>query len=142
MIALRWLKHHKDRNQAARARFNRLAKLLESPIERLFWQDGYEYLSQYGRFTPQQEIGPYRVDFTLTYIAGVDPNLLKIAIELYGYEHHNAAPQVIYDAKRTRYLQKKNWKVIIFWGSEIYGDCAGCVRETIDLVRAWSRWLR
>lgn len=121
-------------------RFERLAKRLESPIERLFWQTGYKRLSRWGHFTPQQDIGPYRVDFTLTNIPGVP--LLNVVIELYGYDFHSKPEQVIRDAVRIRVLQRARWKVIVFWGFEINRDCVACVSEAAGLVREWAKWLR
>ena len=121
-------------------RFDRLAKLCESPIERLFWQTGYKRLSRMGHFTPQQKIGPYRADFVLTDIPGVP--LLNVVIELYGYKYHSTPEQVTRDAERVRALQRARWQVVIFWGFEINGNCMACVRRTEFLVREWSKWLR
>ena len=122
------------------ARFERLGKLLQSPIERLFWEHGYNRLSKLGRFTPQVEIGRYRADFTLDRIPGV--SLLKVVIEVDGYDHHSTPSQRNYDTARDRDLEKAGWRVIHFTGSHIYLDCAGRVRETEELVKAYSKWLR
>lgn len=136
MIFFNWLK----RKDPAQARFDRLAKRLESPIERRFWAHAYGPLSALGRFTPQYNSSGYRLDFALTNIPGVD--LLRVAIELYGYEFHHKPTDVLYDAKRKRILQRNGWQLVTFWGSEINLNCEGCVRETVELVREWSRWLR
>ena len=123
------------------ARYKRLSKLLDnSHIERSFWANGYKPLSTLGQFVPQVKIGPYRVDFTLTNIPGVPR--LKVVIELDGFDYHSSPSQFTRDAKRTRDLQRAGWKVIRFTGAEINGDVRGCVRETADFVRDWSRWLR
>ncbi len=119
------------------ARYKRLSKLLESPIERLFWANGYKPLSRLGQFTPQVKIGPYRVDFTWTNIPGAPR--LKVVIELDGHEFHSTPQQRNNDTERIRKLQKLRWQVITFTGSQINGDCLACVRETADLVREWSR---
>lgn len=137
MILFDWLKVKKDPHQA---RFDRLAKRLESPIEQRFWAHAYGPLSSLGIFTPQHNTAGYRLDFALTNIPGV--SLLKVAIELYGYEYHHKPDDVLYDAKRKRILQRNGWQVVTFRGSEINSDCEGCVRETAGLVREWSRWLR
>lgn len=121
-------------------RFDRLAKRLESPIERLFWQTGYKNLSRLARFTPQQKIGPYRVDFILDNIPGV--SLLKVIIELDGQEFHSTPEQRDYDTKRVRYFQRRGWQVIRFTGSQVNGNCLACVQETEGLIREWSKWLR
>lgn len=121
-------------------RFDRLAKLDESPIERLFWQTGYRHLSRLGHFTPQVKIGPYRVDFVLDNIPGV--SLLKIVIELDGHEFHSTPEQRNYDTERDRYLLRRGWQVVRFTGSQINGNCVACVNEVAGLVREWSKWLK
>ena len=137
MIALPpWLK----RKDPAQARLERLAKLLESPIETLYWTHGYKYLSRYGCFEPQTEIGPYRADFTLTRIPGV--KLLKVVIELDGHEHHKSQEQRNYDEARKQDFQLDGWRVIVFTGSKVYGDCNWCINRTVQLVRLWSWQLR
>ena len=128
---------HRDPDQI---RYDRLAKLLESPIERIFWANGYKPLSHLGQFTPQAKIEAYRVDFTLTNIPGVPR--LKVVIELDGHEFHSTPKQRNDDTERIRKLQKLRWQIITFTGSQINGDVRGCVRETADMVREWSRWLR
>ncbi len=131
---------HRDPDQI---RYDRLAKLLESPIERLFWANGYKYLSRLGQFAPQTKIGVYRADFTLTNIPGVPR--LKVVIELDGHEFHSTSQQRNNDTERIRKLQKLRWQIITFTGSQINSDVRGCVRETADLVRGFRelfRWLR
>ncbi len=133
---IKWL-INKDPDQA---RYKRLAKLLESPIERAFWAQGYSLLSTLGQFTPQVEIGPYRVDFTLTNIPGVPR--LKVVIELDGHEFHSTPQQRNNDTERIRKLQKLRWQIITFTGSQINSDVRGCVRETADLVREFRKLFR
>lgn len=123
-----------------KARFDRLAKRLESPIEGQFWTSAYVPLSALGRFTPQVRVEGYRVDFALTNIPGVD--LLKVVIELDGHDYHSTPEQRDHDTVKDRDLMKSGWQVVRFTGSQVNRDCAGCVRETVDLVRTWSRWLR
>ena len=130
----------KRRNDPHQDRMERMAKRLESPIERIFWSAGYWRLSRYGILTPQVNIRGYRADFTLTDIPGVP--LLKIVIELDGHEWHKTVEQRNEDYRRDRVLMKAGWQVIRFTGAEVYGDCAKCVAETVDLIRVWSRWLR
>jgi very-short-patch-repair endonuclease len=123
-----------------RVRFERLAKRLESPIEKRFWAHAYGPLSALGRLTPQIKIEGYRADFILTHIPGVD--LLKVIIELDGHDYHASPAQRDHDTARDRALMKAGWQVIRFTGSQINCDCAGCVRETVAIVREWARWLR
>ncbi len=124
-------------------RYDRLAKLLESPIERAFWANGYKPLSTLGQFTPQVKIGAYRVDFALTNIPGAPR--LNVVIELDGHEFHSTPQQRNADTERIRKLQKLRWQIITFTGSQINSDVRGCVRETAYLVREFRelfRWLR
>lgn len=140
-MTLKLLRNTKPtRDKLQQSRFERLAKRLESPIERLFWQWAYKALSKWGTLTPQVNIKGYRVDFALTDIPNVP--LLKIAIELDGHEWHKTVEQRNDDYRRDRVLMKAGWKVVRFTGAEIYGDCAGCVAEIADLVRVWVKWLR
>ncbi len=135
---VKWL-INRDPDQA---RYKRLSKLLESPIERIFWANGYKTLSTLGKFSPQTKIGAYRADFTLTDILPPGVPKLKVVIELDGYNYHRTAAQFATDTSRNRALQRAGWKVIRFTGAEINDDVRGCVRETADLVSEWSRWLR
>jgi very-short-patch-repair endonuclease len=98
------------RKDPDQARFDRLAKRLESPIEKRFWAHGYGPLSALGRLTPQVKVEGYRVDFALTDVPGVP--LLNVVMQ-----------------------------VVRFTGSQINRDCAGCVRETVALVKEWRKWL-
>lgn len=138
MILFNWFKL--KRKDPDKARFYRLAKRLESPIERRFWAHGYGPLSALGRLTPQLRVEGYRVDFALINIPCVD--LLKVAIELDGHDYHSTRHQRNYDTARDRIFLKAGWQVIHFTGSQINRDCEGCVRETVELVKEWSRWLR
>lgn len=76
MILLdRFIRKRKDPDKA---RFARLAKRLESPIEQRFWAHAYGPLSALGMLTPQAKIEGYRPDFILTHIQGVDLLLEKL----------------------------------------------------------------
>lgn len=127
------------RKDPQQIRFVRLANRLESPIERRFWVHAYGPLSALGIFTPQVNAGGYRLDFAFT-MPSVP--LLKVAIELDGHDYHSSQEQINYDTARDRALLRTGWQVVRFTGSQINRDCEGCVRETVDLVREWSRWLR
>lgn len=140
MIFLNWLKRKDPKPEPEQVRFDRLAKRLESSIEQRFWVHAYGHLSALGRFTPQVSVEGYRPDFILTHIPGVD--LLKVVIELDGHDYHSTPKQRDCDTARDRALMKSGWQVVRFTGKQINRDCAGCVRETVGLVREWTRWLR
>lgn len=131
-----WLK----RKAPDQVRFDRLAKRLESPIECRFWTHAYGSLSALGRFTPQVRVEGYRVDFALIDIPGVD--LLKVVIELDGHDYHSTPEQRDHDTAKDRALMRSGWQVVRFTGKQINRNVEGCVRETVDLARMWSRWLR
>lgn len=111
-------------------RFERLARLCESPIEGAFWSAGYFKLSELGKVTPQVKIGPYRIDFALQMDA------LNLAIECDGHDQHSSKEQLSADHNRTRYLECHGWRVTRFTGSDIYRDAQGCVLAVVRLVRA------
>jgi very-short-patch-repair endonuclease len=131
-----WLKR-KDPDQA---RFDRLAKRLESPIEKRFWAHAYGPLSNLGHFTPQVKVEGYRVDFALTNVPGVP--LLNVVIELDGHDYPSSRDQRNHLTARDRALMKAGWQVVRFTASQINSDCEGCVRETVALVREWMKWSR
>lgn len=109
-------------------RFERLAGLLESPIERIFWSAAYFELSKHGQLTPQVEIGPYRVDFLYHTGAG------QYVIELDGQDYHSGPAQRGADYERERALQTAGYTVIRFTGSEIYLDTQQCVKDLLRIV--------
>lgn len=127
------------RQDPGQARFDRLANRLESPIEQRFWAHAYGPLSALGQFSPQVEAQGYRLDFAFT-MPSVP--LLKMAIELDGYDYHSTQEQRNYDTTRDRVLLKAGWQVVRFTGSQINRDVEGCVRETVALAKEWARWLR
>jgi very-short-patch-repair endonuclease len=81
----------------------------------------------------------YRVDFALTDVPGVP--LLNVVIELDGHDYHSTQVQRNNDTARDRRLMRAGWQVVRFTGSQINRDCAGCVRETVALVKEWRKWL-
>ena len=81
-----------------------------TPQERILWQllrnhsfYGYEFRRQY-------VIGEYIVDFVC--------REKKIVIEIDGGQH-NTPEEIIYDKKRTEFLNSRGYKVIRFWNSDI-----------------------
>ncbi len=111
-------------------RFTQLAPLCESPIEALFWKVAYPELSRLGDFTPQVEVGPYRLDIAIV------GRGFKIAVECDGYEFHSSEAQISADNSRDLELACDGWIVIRFTGGRIWRDVRGCVRDVVLLVRA------
>lgn len=112
------------------ARFDRLAGLLDSPIEKAFWSVAYFELSKHGELTPQAKVGPYRVDFLYRAETG------QYVIELDGQDYHSSPAQRAADYERERVLQTAGYTVIRFTGSEIYRDAQQCVMDALRIVGA------
>ena len=59
------------------------------------------------------------------------------AVEIDGHSFHDRTrDQAEHDRSRDRFLMKMGWRVIRFTASEVFRDAAGCVKETLDLVKA------
>jgi|SRR3989338_4132835 len=72
------------------------------------------------KFFRQYSIGHYILDFFCP--------VLKLAIELDGGQHGQGA-QVLYDKKRTEYLNKNNIEVIRFWDNDVLKNTEGVLLE-------------
>lgn len=68
------------------------------------------------KFKRQVPIGNYIVDFSCAE--------KKLIIEIDGGQH-NTETEIIYDKKRTEYLEKQGYKVIRFWNNEIDNNIEG-----------------
>ncbi len=95
--------------------------------ERKLWQ--HLRSRQFGRwkFRRQFPVGQYIVDFVC-----ID---LKLIVEIDGSQH---AEQIIYDSKRTSFLQSKGYRVVRFWNNEVLENISG-VLETLALTLTLSQ---
>ncbi len=76
------------------------------------------------RFRRQYAIGRYIADFCAP--------RLKIVVEVDGSQHLD---QRAYDARRTRYLEAKGYRVLRFWNRQVMNqveDVLGVILEEID----------
>jgi len=80
------------------------------------WFDGIH-------FRRQHPIGEYIVDFCSP--------AQKLIIELDGSQHLDQAG---YDAKRTRFLESKGYRVLRFWNNDVDASLDGVVRAILDAV--------
>lgn len=81
---------------------------------------------------PQHKVGPYRVDFLISFDDKTMPNFI---IEVDGHNfHEKTREQVERDKKRDRYFEKIGYKVLRFSGREVYRNPSECVREFDDAV--------
>lgn len=138
-----------------------------SPIEKIFYtavctilESDYWYGQVSGQFSigkmrdvwvepgieisPQVEIGPYRVDFVLSYkgdsvlidanrcVTIPDKPFKEIIVELDGHAFHDRnARQRSYEKKRDRFLQKKGYEVFHYTGSDVISDPFGVATECL-----------
>ena len=63
------------------------------------------------KFRRQQPIGPYIVDFVSFE--------RRVIIELDGGQH---SQQVVYDSKRTAWLEAQGYRVLRFWNNQVLKD--------------------
>jgi very-short-patch-repair endonuclease len=98
------------------------ASLCESPIEVAFWNAISGKAALTG-FQPQVKIdgGRYRLDF--------GHELMRVGVELDGYEYHSSKDQFIKDRQRQRELEQMGWRIIRFAGSEVHADALGCANQ-------------
>jgi very-short-patch-repair endonuclease len=75
------------------------------------------------KFTRQEPIGPYTVDFIC--------REKRLIIELDGGQHADNAR----DAIRDKWLSGRNYRILRFWNSDVLGNMAG-VLETIATALA------
>jgi very-short-patch-repair endonuclease len=89
----------------------------ESPIETMMLEqmqrEKVDYISE---IKPQEQIGPYRVDFLLIPKHGKKAG---IVIECDGEAFHNSEAAKMSDRERDEYLKEHGYKVMRFTGSEI-----------------------
>lgn len=112
-----------------------------SPIENMMFralryeQDGY-ILADHIKFPliiTQDEIGPYRADFTLMGCAA------KVVVECDGHDfHEKTKEQAARDKKRDRYMTEAGYKVLRFAGSEIYSNPFECARQALRLAAGYA----
>lgn len=106
---------------------------LESPIETIM----YYLLSLVDGivFSPQVEIGKYKVDFCIT-IPIYDSNEdKKIIVECDGHEfHEKTKEQAQHDKERDRFLQAEGYPIYRFTGSEIYRNPLKIYFELCNII--------
>jgi very-short-patch-repair endonuclease len=94
--------------------------LVESPIERLFW-DTFIASGDQSLPVPQYPILDYRLDFAFP--------VEKVAVELDGHDYHKEVEQRSSDAKRDRDLLRQGWTTLRFTGSDVHRNAGGVVNE-------------
>ena len=89
--------------------------------ERLIWHSlrGNQILNS--RFRRQFPVGSYIADF-----ACIDR---KLIVELDGGQHQD---QIVYDEKRTIFLQAQGWQVLRFWNNDVLNNLEGVLARIVD----------
>ena len=110
---------------AARPKTQRARRLRRdaTDAERLLWR-GLKEMNLPVRIRRQHPVGRYIVDFAV-------PSR-KLAIEVDGGQHALDADK---DARRTRALRKKGYRVLRFWNNEIVDNLDGvltAIRAALD----------
>ena len=107
--------------------------------ENVFYRLGNRTFGSVDKFAPKCCIAPqstiwnYRVDFLVTYIAGLEER--RIVIECDGHEFHNRTrEQAIRDRQMDRELQKLGLIVFRYTGSEIWSDVFECAEEAVATI--------
>lgn len=121
-----------------------LAARCESPIE-LAFLDGIAVFSPDGErlfnvpctigVGAQEEIGDFRVDFTLRLFAGRDRSeRARVVVECDGYHYHETPARAAADRARDRVLQSLGWIVLRFLGRELRQDPVECARQALQVL--------
>ncbi len=93
--------------------------------ERLLWQYLKKRSINNFKFRRQYPIGNYIVDFVCLE--------KRLIIEIDGGQH-NQSENVLYDQKRTQYIEKFGYKVIRFWNNEIENNIEGVYEEILKYL--------
>ena len=91
-------------------------------VEKYLWAKIRNRQLENWKFRRQLPVGHYIVDFACSE--------LRLIIEIDGGQH---AEQVLYDLRRTRFLQSKGYQVIRFWNNEVLENIEG-VLEALTLT--------
>ncbi len=79
------------------------------------------------KFRRQYTIEPYIVDFLCF--------SHSLIIELDG-GHHNEEQQIIYDKKRSDYLESKGFVILRFWNNQVLGEMEAVLDEILISLEA------
>jgi very-short-patch-repair endonuclease len=106
-----------------RARAMRLAPT--DAERRLWWHLRHRLAVQRSHFRRQVRLGHYIVDFAC--------HELRVAIEIDGGQH---AEQVARDARRTKFLESRGYRVLRFWNDEVLANIDGVLEVIHSAILA------
>ncbi len=118
----------RDRNYKTQVRARVLRKDMPEAEHRLWYFLRRKQLDGY-QFRKQHPVGHYVVDF-----ACVKENLI---VEVDGATH-GTDEEIAYDARRTRFLESKGWKIVRYGNEEVYKH----VGEVVDDIHAHLKGLK
>jgi very-short-patch-repair endonuclease len=88
----------------------------------------------WGIIAPQIQIGPYRVDFVIRHLCGLE-GAAGVVIECDGHNfHERTKKQAAKDKERDRFLQASGYRVFRFSGSEIWADPVRCADDVLQFA--------
>ncbi|NWH09266.1 MAG: endonuclease domain-containing protein [Alphaproteobacteria bacterium] len=105
-----------------RARFMRKNP---TPFERLVWWKLKEFRARGFHFRRQVPLGPYIVDFLCF--------RNRLIVEIDG-DQHGMATQQVHDAARTRWLERKGFRVLRFSNREVEEDLVAVAEHIFEVL--------
>lgn len=115
------------------ARITREMELVRCPLDKLTPR----HFTGTSVVLPQQQYGPWRVDFAVVIRCFSDFGNLDrtIIVECDGHEWHERTPeQASRDKARDRYFAERGMSVMRFTGREIWLDALGCAKQILNAV--------
>ena len=103
-----------------------------TPQEWILWQLLRNHSFYSYEFRRQYVIGEYIVDFVC--------RKKKIIIEIDGGQH-NTPEEIIYDKKRTEFLNSRGYKVIRFWNGDIDKNIDGVYKVVLREFGVCRDWI-
>lgn len=131
------IQEHKISSPIERVFFSAILVLRELHClntENILWTDGK--LVPIGlEIVPQVSIGKYRVDFLCSYIRSPDDVPKRVVVECDGHNFHDRSePDRRYEKERDRFIQKQEFKIFRYTGSEILKEPFRCASEVIEYL--------
>jgi type I restriction enzyme M protein len=110
-----------DKSKAQQLRQN------QTEAEKQLWRQlRNRNLADY-KFRRQYPIKPYIVDFLCFFH--------RLIIEIDG-GHHNEDNQIIYDEKRSNFLEAKGFVILRFWNNQVLGEMDAVLNEILLTLKS------
>jgi len=99
----------------------------QTDAERFLWRQLRSRNLAGHKFRRQYTVEPYIVDFLCF--------SHKLIVELDG-GHHNENDQIIYDKKRSNYLEGKGFVILRFWNNQIFSELEAVLNKILLALEA------